>query len=245
MKLMCIIPLLLLCLLFSRCSEKQHIKINEIKTGSYDNMMVNTFDTVLSGAYYTAHNIDLDPDNNGIYDIRFNSCIWGSPAVGNHPKSSVMSLNENTELYVFSTNDTLFLNRDTTIYDEGTDNIAIAYSNIKTYSRINQKDSVISITPGFKIQALQGTASVNINNNFLADTFTLFNDAYQLPPSITEKGDTTFYRTLYFYNNQSTFPLNQECYIAFRLKDVAQLGWIKLCLANKNKLVLIESAIQE
>lgn len=239
------ISFLILGLFLFGCERKITTRSSEIRISDYNNMVVNYYDTILLGVYGMSHFLNLDLDNNGSEDIQFESLEWGSLAAGHHPKSTISCLNTDVELYGFFTSDTLYLNRNTQII-KGINDIISIYENYN-YScyKIADNDSILQISPTFKIIPLNKNDILQIDDTFNCDTITLIDDSYSLPPyPIGNNGDTIIYEFRTYYNNCYTFPSDKIIYIGLKLYK-KRLGWIKVSIFDKNKILIHESGIQE
>ena len=72
------------------------------------NMNIHQINDTIIGGYNQPQSIDLDVNGDNIPDFRLTSELWGSPAVGMHPRSSIMCLNSNCMIYGMQKNDTSY-----------------------------------------------------------------------------------------------------------------------------------------
>jgi hypothetical protein len=226
--------------------EKDNHRSPEIRMGETCHMVIQYYDTTLAGGYNTPKGYSLDIDLDGIDDIEFISEIWGSPGLGQHPSSLVKCLHGEIQLFGRHTSDTLFLNRET-YYQEGPDNSveAYMYHNYTCY-RIDQADSVLKVTPAFKITALERGDIIGADDTYNPDTISLQDDWYGFPPSLKGiSGDTTFYECVVFFNDCYSFPAEEPAYIGIRSVSDESLGWIRISIFDKYKILVLESAMQE
>lgn len=236
-------------LILVSCKKNNNVlnnKQSEIRIGDYGNMIVNYYDTTLIGGYNSPLEYNIDIDNNGSDDIQFISELWGSPAVGSHPKSTIRCLHPDIQIFGFHINDTSFLNRDTSI-QEGPNNTVEIYEIFNyTCHRIDNTDTILQITPSFKISTLERGDILKIDDTFNTDTIVLIDDWYSYPPTlIGENGDTTFYEYKKYYNDCNTFPIDETTYIGVKLNTESRLGWIKISIFDKYKILILESGVQE
>ena len=250
--------LVLLILLISFACEKKVIEPeeeppqqeNEFAFGNYTDMIVTFYDTMLIGGYHDTQNLNLDLDNDNIRDIRLISDIWGSPGLGLNPCSKIWSLNSQTLINGYYTNDTLFLNRLTSVVvtPDGITKI-YEYYNYSCY-RKEQNDIVFKVYYNeFKVIAHEINGSMNLNDDFKADSITLIDNSYSHSSYGEEIGtDSLLYSIANNLNDCNLFPMQERVYIGFKKVDshgVERLGWIKLLIINKYKIFLMETAIQK
>jgi hypothetical protein len=241
-----ILPIFILVLFLLGCEKGSETNTSQIKIGDYNNMVIYTYDTLLIGYYNSPRYFNLDLDKNGINDIQFESEVWGSSAIGNHPCSRIKSLHENAMIYVFYKNDTSFVNLDTIVYYGGTNSVVIGLYINNTCHRIDENDTIFGITPSAKVKPLNKGEVIKLGDTYIADTITLIDDSYQFPPALVEENDdTTIYSIYSFYNNCNEFPLDEITYIGIKLVNESRLGWIKISIVDKNRISILESGIQK
>lgn len=223
----------------------------EILFGDYSNMNVCFYDAFLIGGLNDPQYFDIDIDQDSVFDIRFVSEIWESPpAVGQHPRSEILCLNNNIELYGYFKTDTLFLNRLTRILSGPNNTVEIyEYYNYTCYRR-DEADSILAIYENvFKIQPKDKNEKLCLMDVFKSDSIILRDDWYYYPYEIEETGqDTITYIDRTFFNNcDNSLSLDEIKYIGFKMtiENIEKLGWIKVCIMNNNKVVILETAIQE
>lgn len=222
---------------------------DEIVFGDYKNMNVYYYDTILIGGYHDMRNLDIDINKDGISDIRFVSEVWGSPAVGQIPRSEILCLHENIELHGYFKNDTSFLNRSTRIVSGPNNTVEIYEYYNYTCHRIDESDSILAIYEDrFKIQPKDKNEKLSLTDIFKSDSITLTNGGYGYPYWGEEHGqDTILYTITSFYNNCNSFPQDEIKYIGLKttIEDSEKLGWVKLSIMNKCKILILETAFQE
>ncbi|MBE0639442.1 MAG: hypothetical protein IH598_13075 [Bacteroidales bacterium] len=227
--------------------EKEHTSsAPEITAGECRNMIVNYYDTTLAGGYHYPVTFNLDLDINGTDDIQFQSEIWGSPGMGQIPKSMIRCLHPSAKLLGVFTSDTLFLNRDTIVQEGLYPNTWEMYLiHNYTCNRVEDKDTVLAITPDFNIKPLQRGEIIRKSDAFNSDTVTLtqyFSHSY--PMLVGVVGDTTIYEYNVHFNDCDTFPQETVAFIGVFM-DNERLGWIKISIFDRYKIMIQESALQE
>lgn len=228
--------------------EKESLP-GSIIPGDYSNMSISIYDTVFYGGYHELKNLDLDIDRDGTSDIRFVSEIWGSPGMGQHPRSALMCLHENIRLHGTLTVDTLFLNSSS--YTEVTqESITKIYSYLNyTYLRVDKSDSIITVFPeGFRLLPLNKGEKINNTDVFATDSIPISshyfcNMIYPVPIG----QDSILYESRCTFNDRYTFPEEKIKYLGLQIEAAGKirLGWIKLIIEDYYKLYLLETAIQE
>ena len=138
------LTIVLLIFLIS-CERDNYLTKSEINFGDYSNMIDTYYDTILVGGYHNSQNLDIDINNDNIYNIRLISEVWGSPGLGQNPCSKIWTLNDNTLMNGYLKNDTSFLNRSTRILS-GPNNTTEIYEYYR-YSchQIEESDSILNI----------------------------------------------------------------------------------------------------
>jgi hypothetical protein len=187
-------------------------------------------------------------DGDQIPDISFSSVIWGSPAVGQHPRCSVYSLNTNMGLQGYLLTDTSFVHFTQSIDSSNAPLINVYKNYYYTCSRMDGTDSILSLTLGhFTLQAKLKNSVLYKTDVFRADSSVVCSDAYALPTSPTTSNDTTYYNYSTYDNNCDLFPQNQICYLGFKknVSGVDKLGWVKFSISNKYIVSILETAIQK
>jgi hypothetical protein len=240
-----IAPMAMLGLLVISC-EKDNNRSPLISMGETCHMLVQYYDTTVVGGYNSTVGYSLDIDCDGTDDIEFTSEIWGSPGLGQHPSSSVRCLHGGIQLFGIHGHDTLFLNRET-YYQEGPDNSVEVYEyHNHTCHRIDPTDSVLKITPAFKITALERGDIIRVDDTFNPDTISLLDDWYSYPPFPSgSSGDTTFFEYHVFFNDCNSFPAEEPAYIGIMSAGRQRLGWIRISIFDRFRILILESAIQE
>lgn len=228
------------------CDKTDELNKPEINVGSYTNMIINYYDTTLVGKYNDPQYFNIDINNDGTDDIQFESELWGSPAVGQNPKSVLKSVNKNVQIYGYQTNDTLFINRGTQIYNAPENKIEVYKYENHTCSRINENDSIAKITPSFKVIALDRENKIKISDTYKSAEITLIDDWYSFPPLSYNAGrDTTIIEYTTFYNDCNNFPIDEIKYVGIKFEAESKLAWIKFSVFDKYKILVLESGIQQ
>lgn len=245
MKILQLVSMVLVVLIFQACEKENPAQKPEIKAGAYADMIVKYYDTTLAGGYHNPVTFNLDLDNNGTDDLQFQSEVWGSLGLGQIPKSMIRCLHSGAKLLGVFTTDTLFLNRDTLVQEGFYPNTWEMYLiNSYTCQRIEDIDSVLSITPEFKLKPLQRDEIITKSDPFNSDTLTLSQsgNSYYWPGGIS--GDTTIYEYVVQYNDCQTFPQETVAFIGVFM-DNERLGWIKISIFDWYKILIHESGLQQ
>lgn len=228
--------------------DKPIIVVDSLLIGIDTNVIINPLDTLLIGGYNNKQSIDLDIDGNKTYDFRFTSEIWGSPGLGQHPRSTILSLNNNCMIYGVLKTDSSILHRESGVYI-GSDSSIIKYSyNTYTCRRISTRDSVIDIVTGkFKLTPKNKGDILSKSDVFRSDTITLADESYSYPVFLTNNGDTIIYDVTTFDYTCDILPSDFISFIGIKIKGTNsdKLGWIKINISEKYKIFLIESAVQK
>ena len=217
-----------------------------VKVGDHKDMIIEYYDTTITGGYHAPELFNIDIDFDGIEDIQFESDIWGSPAIGQKRRSKIKSINKDLQLFGYPKTDTLFVYN---LFDtiSGVENEVIIYQSIiSSYHRYNENDSIANISPAFKLTPLVRGDYINKNDAFNADSIILNNESHNYLPSYYQiSTDTTLIRNYAFLNDNFTFPSNEIRYIGFRVEKDSRLGWIRIGVFDNYKILVLESAIQK
>lgn len=241
------IPFLLLIVSLFSCDKDEIRKKEPITIGEYNNMIVSFYDTILIGGYYNKQVFTIDVDENSEPDFSFVSEIWGSPGMGQHPRSEIQCLHDKVKLCGYYTTDTLYLNRDSLI-DNQPDNVVVYRYFKYTCQQIDKADSVVTITPDvFNILPKERGDTLSFNEDYKTDTVELGNDYWGNNNSIYPKGtDTLVYEVVYHYNDCNIFPAEKIVYIGFKIEDeFERLGWLKISVVDLFKISILESAVSK
>jgi hypothetical protein len=251
-----LILVLLIGILLISC-EKDKIPQSNTVIGTYDNMIVTNYDTFLIGAYYHAKSIEIDINDDSIKDIALVSVIWGSPGLGMHPRSEIYCLHNNIKFSGYFTNDTTFLHRWTRIL-EGANNTTEIYMynvysgqrNIETGTDQIANTEITEINRNrFKIIPKNKGEIISESDVFKSDSLLITDSFYSYPTFVQNSGSdsVTITYTSYHQHDINAFPLNVVKYIEIKLDDGGKerFGWVKLCIIDGNKILLLECALNE
>lgn len=225
-------------------TEEQNMNI-----GNTDGMRITQYDSTIAGGYHQPVSIDLDPDGDGLFDLRITSVVWGSPATGGNPSTSIACLHPRIQLRGYFTNDTVYKN-----YRE--DFIPISPSLVEWHKysiyscRKLEPHAIISHINRNEFRLLVGEHGDQIHpeDTYKTDTLILADDSYGLPPTgISGKADTMVINHTNYFNDCNSFPLQKACYIIFStgVQDEYRYGWLKLAIFGKNIVLVLHTAIQE
>ncbi len=238
-------------LLVLSCKKDKIISNNgNLTFGNYSNMIVKKYEILIVGSYRSPKSFNLDVNNDQSEDIRLTSEVWGSLAIGeNHPRSVIECLNPNMQLLGYFVNDTTFLFRQKSVFT-GLNNIIQIDSFYKyTCHRILNTDSIVgNALNQFKVLPQIKGDIIKNGSTFKSDVIILIDDSYSFTYFINKiSPDTSVYRHIIYSNDCNSFPIGEIMYIGIKItKDnIEKLGWIKLSIFDKNKIFILESAIQE
>ncbi|MGF7139878.1 hypothetical protein [Roseimarinus sediminis] len=241
-----ILPYTAFVLFLFSCQEDQEPKSSIIKTGDYSHMQVNSYDTLVIGEYNEASSFNIDLDRDGTDDVQFESTIWGSSEVGYHPRSIVKTLHDDVQFFGYSTIDTLFFNESSYTRELKDGAVLITQTLNYTCHRKEENDSILRITPTFKLIPLDEGEQLSEDNIFASAIITMKNEGYTIPIAQYETSRDTFYNVQEQQMKDcfEAFPPEQIKYIGIKLENGSRLGWIKTGLFSKYKILILESAIQ-
>ena len=238
---------LVLCLLGSCNKDKDRINVNSILIiGDKTKVIITRCDSIINGSYPHPMALDLDLDKDGTMDIRLYSEEWGDTSILNqHPRSSIICLREDVQLFSLSTLDTTYykktfscrpgFNNEVNCYDAY---ISSCYGNPAV-------DSISSINPVYKILPLYTNDIIRSEGTFHSDTFVLSEPEIYHPQIPTgSSGDTLFFTYMLTINTCNNFPNGEIKYVGYKLTDRSKLGWIKLSIYNNTIVFVLETAIQ-
>jgi len=238
------LPIVLIGIISLAGCEKYITSRSEIQIGEYQNMTVNFYDTTLTGGYYSPAVLNLDLDNDGTDDIQFESWIQGSPGMGQIPESMIRCLHPHVALSGCFTSDTLFLYREIYVSEEGDGTFKKYLYHDYTCHRMSDTDSVVRVSPAFKIVPFDRGDHINSDGAFHTDTICLAAHWYSYPPVyVANAGDTVIWLYKTFSNDCNEFPMDKIKFIGLKMDD--RLGWIKLSIFDWYRVMIHESGIQE
>ena len=119
----------------------------------------------------------------------------------------------------------------------------------ETYNRIDENDSILSISKdNFKIHPMKSSDKMSVFGTFKSDTVVLVDDPFYYHSSDENpSADTILYDIYTRYNDSYIFPQDTIYYIGFKSTGWGKekLGWIKIIIFDQNKILILETAIQE
>jgi hypothetical protein len=246
----CVLAIFILSL--TMCKKGDPIQTAESNTkiivGDDSGVQTWALDTVLMGGYQDERSIALDMDGDNLSDFSFTSEIWGSPGVGGHPQSMILSLHENALICGLLKTDSFIIHHgfNTTVGPDNTTNI---YHSITfTCRRLAPEDSIQKVVPGqFKLLPMHKGQYLAASDVFGVDTCILNNEAYGYFIGSSVQNDTTIYNYLSNDYTCDQFPANQIRYVGVKLRSPQgdKLGWIKLSITDKYVISLMEYGIQK
>ncbi|MCD4736924.1 MAG: hypothetical protein K8R53_12840 [Bacteroidales bacterium] len=236
--------------IYSSCQkttdELEIIEQNEILIGQDLYIKVQTYDTILQGSHSNPKDFTIDINNDNIPDIKITSKSYEN--IWYYSRSKIECLNQNTEFFEHSTNDTIY-------YYVGYDsapgpNNTYEYNERHNYScnRIEDTDSIYLINYQiFEITPLMKNDILKKNDIFQSDSIVLDNgcDSYYDEP-VEIAPDTFLIRSYRYYNDCFNFPDYKIRYIGVRFSSGKgiKLGWIKLVIYYSSKIAILESGLQ-
>lgn len=241
--------LLIIPMMLFGCIKEPVELPGRIVTGITDNMLVNEYDTILTGGYNVKSGINLDLNNDSLADFRMTTEIFGSPGMGLHPLVYFMSLHPNSLMNGYLHTDTTFfhIKTDTLINSENA-NVYIDQRKGKSCRRSDVSDLVVSIRPNvFYLRYFNSGEPINTSDICLSDTVLLNEVTYYDLPESYQRNDTTFGFRNYNQYNCNAMPNDQIIYLGVKLKDSSgeKLGWVKLIVINQHAIALMETALQQ
>jgi len=236
--------LAILCICLAGCDKNEIERKPVIMVGEFEGMIINTWDTIISGGYYSPAFFELDMDNDGIFDIKFQSVVTGSPGMGQIPSSKLISLHENAEILGFFTDDTIFKNRVIKINDQ---DYPVVITEIIKYGciRISNTDEITSIRTSFKILPLDFGDIFGYNDSFSSEDFVLSSGSFSYYTADNLQ-DTVYVYQVIHLSNCNYFPPNEK-YIGVLINNEEsklRLGWIKIELSG-HSINIFQSGIQK
>lgn len=247
MKKIYFILVIIFDLIFYGCEKSIDQFPEFIIVGNTEDVKIQYHEVTITGDYYDPEYYDADLDNDGTKDIRFESEIWGSPAVGQLGKSKILSLHDDIQIYGYYANDTSFVRRSIDTVNRSDNSVGIYNCLEHSCYRVSNDDSVSSVNPSFKLVPLEIGDNININDTYKSDTIVLNDESYRFPASMYKQisQDTIYVEYSTFLNNCYTFPCDKVKYIGFRFESSSRLGWIRVGVFDRYKISIIESAIQK
>jgi len=245
-----VIICLLLVLVIASCKKDDESNNNkEIKLGDYAGMVVNRYDTLIIGGYNQSVYFDLDVNNDSSSDFRITSEVFGSPGMGQHPLAKILSLNSACLFNGTFSDDTTYFHfqRDTF----SGDNLSpVTITNTTSYScrKIGSADLIVSIqSDAFTISYFSSDETILRSDDYRADTLKLNYDFVTDVNFPIVLIDTTIYNYVNHDNSCHSIPNDQLLYLGIKITGIndEKIGWIKICVVDNYKVLLLETAIQK
>ncbi len=225
---------------FLSCTKKTtsdtFVASSTIVFGQVDGMKINKYETNNFGL------ISLDLNGDGLKDLVSNTEYVGSANLGHDFVTTIKCNHNDIVLLGDVIQQERFLHIDSTFYLE--DDI-ICVDRIYTCQHLSETDSLISITEKLSNIYHDSGDTYGLDNSFMNTEVCLKNWSYEF--SIHEViGDINYYYVYRTNNDCDYFPMNEEKYIGYKIKDNdrERLGWIKIIL-HHNGIELLETAIQQ
>jgi hypothetical protein len=214
--------------------------------GDISKVGLQIHDVILSGDYNGDPDvINIDIDGDGEDDYRFSSHLWGSPGQGMHPTTNVLCLNSSSFLNVTLFQDTSFLHIDTSVYLN--DPVEVVIRQYYTCERMDEDDSVLGIRDWMQLEGLSLGDTLSVSGTWAADTIDLGGSwGGNMPEIIGGSEDTIIIKETQYRNDCHAFPTEQVWYIGLKKVTASgeRLGWIKISLPDRLRIMVIESALK-
>lgn len=219
---------------------------DQLIMGEESGMEITNYNEMVHGNYNATQDFPIDIDNNGVADFQISCEIWGSPAVGQHPRSYIQSLNQDFQLYGAYSNDTVFHNFTINYVEDPNAFYTLIHAHKYSCSRIDNKDSIISVSSSFKTPPLIKGSTISIEHTFKSEKALFIDDSYTFPPSsYTVNSVTVIGVFTSYYRECHNFPIGSFVYIGIKNNKKSKMGWIKFIFIDENSLLLLETAIQK
>lgn len=220
----------------------------EIKTGDYSGLLVNSYDTIIAGGYHMLREYSLDVNDDDIYDFKLSSEIFGSPGMGQHPRASIMSLNSNSLFNGIITNDSIFHYEVIDIYTLENKTYKTTYHKYTCDKDEDPRCLFSYMSPEyFKFTYFEPTEIISKSDFFKADTIDVIKHESTDVSLQVEKNDTIFNTQTYNSLSCNYLPPNTFMYVGIKITEGnnEKIGWIKLGVYNTINLIILETAIQK
>lgn len=238
------------CLFLVTCTKDKGTtsSTDNFVVGITTDLLTKQYDTVLTGDYHKRVYLDLDLNDDKYPDFRLTSEVWGSPGLGEHPRSTIIPLNPACELLGFLKNDTSYLHRSTTTTIGANNTVSIYNAAVYSCRQIAANDSITNVQlDQFKLIPKKKGDQLVKSDFFKSDTCTLMDDRYNYPTLSSTSNDTTVYNATSFDFTCNSYPGDVISYIGIKIKGAQseKLGWLKLSISDQYKISILESAIQK
>ena len=236
---------IIITILLSLYSCDKHVyKYDEIIIGDHSGLIVSDYDTLIVGGYHQQNKFDIDINKDNINDVSVISEIWGSPGIGQYPLSKIWCLHDNIGFQGYYTNDTLFVRSSTQIQeDNGT--VYVHYYFQHSCFRMNADDSVRAVyIDVFKTEPKDINQCLHTSDLFNPDSISI--NSLWRSTSVDYSEDTVFTWNNIYLNDCISFPPDDIKYIGLKMRtgNTEKLGWIKLSIFDKYKILIFETAVQ-
>ena len=231
--------------------KKEYPGLNAIQIGNNEKMIFASYDTILVGGNNNTKYLDIDINNDNIYDLRLSSDVRTYPAEGPHPEVILSCLNKNCMIKGRLASDTTYYRDFVDSYHEGSSSpLYIHYYYRYSNQRDYETDSIVSVqTNVFKVDYLNENDFIYHADDYQADNFLLTESwtGEVTGPIPNNTNDTMRLYTETHWYNGNVIPGNKLTYIGIKLNydQKEMLGCIKLRVIDDYIIILLETAIQE
>ncbi len=220
----------------------------EIKTGDYSGLLVKSYDIIVDGEYHQLREFSLDVNDDDVYDFKLSSEIFGSPGMGQYPRTTIMSLNSNSLFHGNVTSDSIFHYVFIDIYTSENKTYKTTYHKFTCDNDEDPRCVFSYMSPEyFKFTYFETDEIILKSDSFKTDTIDVIRHESTEVGLQVEKNDTIFNTQTYNSLSCNYFPTNTFKYVGIKIIDgnKEKIGWIKLGVYNTINFIILETAIQK
>lgn len=219
----------------------------EIILGNEQEMHITKWDYILhAGISNSLATYSLDVDSDGADDLKFTVYMTKYPMMGIHYENTVMSLNSSIQLSGYIETDTNFIL--TTIKVSTTSaQVQVDTSRLISCTRLTPTQTVLDIVPDqFKLLYSDKGTLLKKDGVYQTGSDPIVNTNANFSEIISTTPDTMIIRRTTITNDCDAPAQGEVKYIGFKINTAKgiKMGWIKLILLNRDKIHILESAIQ-
>ena len=222
-------------LILVSCEKDSTNSTSEIHIGQSSGMHNITYDTLLTCTSFSNAFVDLDIDFDGKMDFRFDMNYTDFEDDLRNPVSNLICLHSGSEVLGYLENDSIFY------YEEpDTEKLIVSYNCFEIITPEASSSLYEVKTDQPKLEPKYYNEIINKTDSFILDTITIIGKT-------STKYLNHNYDAIYKDFSCDDLPLNKVIYIGIKMVygDNEKLGWIKLFLTEKDKIIIFESSIQQ
>lgn len=219
----------------------------EITFGDETEMHLIKYDYILeTKAFNPPANYNLDVDSDGTDDLKFTVYMTKLPMMGSHYENGIRSLNSSIQLSGYLAADTNFVL--TTVKVSTSVPVQVDTARLISCKRSTPAETILDITPDqFKLRYSDKGIVLKKDGVYQTDSVPILHTNVAFTEIVSTTPDTMIIRRMTFTNDCDAPAYGQVKYIGFKINTAkgVKMGWVKLMLLYRDKIHILESAIQK